>query len=99
MGSIRQLLHEPKLRAIVGAVVGPRLEIIDLILRSAVADGDIDSAMLTPLTARIGPALIDNHFMLTGTPPSRRDLALIVDTVMALAPGPQKPARPSGRSN
>lgn len=85
---IRQLVHEPELRAIVAdAVVGPRLEIIDLILRTAVEDGDIDSAMLTPLTARVGPALINEHFMLTGKPPSRQDLAQVVDTVIRRAPG------------
>ena len=80
---ISQLIHEPELRAIFAdAVVLPRMKIVESILRTAVHDGDIDPATLTPLTARIGPALINQHFMLTGTAPTRRELALIVDTVI-----------------
>jgi AcrR family transcriptional regulator len=80
---IHQLLHEPEMRAIFAdAVVGPRVKIIESILEAAVDAGDIDPATLTPLTARIGPALINQHFLLTGTPPNRRELALVVDTVI-----------------
>lgn len=80
---IHQLLHEPEMRAIFAdAVVGPRLKIVDSILQAAIDAGDIDPATLTPLTARIGPALINQHFLLTGEPPNRREVALIVDTVI-----------------
>jgi AcrR family transcriptional regulator len=80
---IQQLLHEPEMRAIFAdAVVGPRLKIVESILHAAVSAGDIDAATITPLTGRVGPALINQHFLLTGEPPSRRDLALIVDTVI-----------------
>jgi len=80
---IHQLLHEPEMRVIFAdAVVGPRLKIVDSILQAAIDAGDIDPATLTPLTARIGPALINQHFLLTGEPPNRRELALIVDTVI-----------------
>ena len=80
---IQQLLHEPEMRAIFAdAVVSPRLKIVESILQAAVDCGDIDPATLTPLTARIGPALINQHFLLTGEPPNRRELALIVDTVI-----------------
>jgi len=85
--TIQQLLHEPEMRAIFAdAVVGPRLEIVESILRAAVDAGDVDPATLTPLTARIGPALISQHFLLTGTPPNRRELALVVDTVIPPRP-------------
>ncbi len=85
--TIHQLLHEPEMRAIFAdAVVGPRLEIVESILRAAVDAGDIDRATLTPLTARIGPALISQHFLLTGTPPNRQELALVVDTVIPPRP-------------
>jgi AcrR family transcriptional regulator len=85
--TIHQLLHEPEMRAIFAdAVVGPRLKIVESILRAAVDAGDIDPATLTPLTARIGPALISQHFLHTGTPPNRRELALIVDTVIPPRP-------------
>jgi AcrR family transcriptional regulator len=83
IATIHQLLHEPEMRAIFAdAVVVPRLKIVDSILRAAVADGDMEAAALTPLTARIGPALINQHFLLTGEPPNRRELTLIVDTVI-----------------
>lgn len=85
---IYQLLHEPEMRAIFAdAVVGPRLELFESILRAGVQDGDIDPATVTPLTAKIGPALINEHFLLTGEPPNRRELALIVDTVIPPKPG------------
>ncbi|OBI51663.1 TetR/AcrR family transcriptional regulator [Mycobacterium sp. E796] len=80
---VQQLLHEPEMRAIFAdAVVAPRLKVIESILRAAVEDGDLDPATITPLTARVGPALINQHFLLTGEPPNRRELALVVDTVI-----------------
>jgi AcrR family transcriptional regulator len=83
MDVIYQLLHEPEMRAIFAdAVVGPRLKIVESILQAAVAAGDLDPSVFTPLTARIGSALINQHFLLTGSAPNRRELALIVDTVI-----------------
>ena len=92
--TIQQLLHEPEMRAIFAdAIVAPRLKIVESILQAAIDEGDIDPATLTPLTARVGPALINQHFLLTGEPPNRRQLALIVDTVIPpSAPGPQERA-------
>jgi AcrR family transcriptional regulator len=88
---IHQLLHEPEMRAIFAdAVVSPRLKIIELILQAAIDCGDIDPATVTPLTARVGPALINQHFLLTGDPPNRRELTLIVDTVIP-ARAPRQP--------
>src|ERR1700745_2089852 len=90
---IHQLLHEPEMRTIFAeAVVAPRLEIVESILRAAVAEGDLDPATVTPLTGRIGPALINHHFLLTGEPPNRRELALVVDTVIP----PRAPQSPTG---
>lgn len=83
MDIIHQLLHEPEMRAIFAdAVVAPRVKIIQSILQAAVDDGDLDAAAVTPLTARVGPALINQHFLLTGEPPNKRELAMIVDTVI-----------------
>jgi AcrR family transcriptional regulator len=80
---IAQVVHERRFRAIFAdAVVGPRVRIVESILQAAVDDGEIDAAGLTPLTARVGPALINDHFLLTGEPPTRRELALVVDTVI-----------------
>ncbi len=81
-----QLVHEPELRAIFNdAVVAPRVSIVESIIQAAVRDGDIDADTVTPLTARVGPALINHHVLLTGVPPNRRELALIVDTVIGPA--------------
>lgn len=80
---VQQLLHEPEMRAIFAdAVVAPRVKIVESILQAAVDDGDLDPATITPLTARVGAALINQHFLLSGEPPNRRELALIVDTVI-----------------
>jgi AcrR family transcriptional regulator len=93
LDTIHQLLHEPEMRIIFAdAVVGPRLRITESILEAAVEAGDIDRATLTPLTTRIGPALINHHFLLTGEPPNRRELALVVDTVI-----PPRVAEPSAQ--
>jgi hypothetical protein len=87
---MNQLLHEPELRAIFAdAVVGPRLQITESILQAGVANGEINAAALTPYTARVGPALINQQLLLTGAPPNKRQLAHIVDTVVApAAPAP-----------
>lgn len=84
---IGQLVHEPELRAIFAdAVVAPRLRIIESILRTGERNGEIDPANLAPLTARVGPALISQHLLLTGAPPNRRQLMRILDTVIPRPP-------------
>jgi AcrR family transcriptional regulator len=86
-----QLIHEPELRAIFAdAIVAPRVRIIESILNAAVQDGEVDPDKLTPLTVRVGPALINQHFMTTGAPPSKRELGLVVDTVMGRPASPAK---------
>lgn len=80
---IQQLMHEPEMREIFAhAVVGPRLSLVESVLRSAIDDGDLDPGTVNEFTASIGPALINHHFLLTGEPPYRRQLELIVDTVI-----------------
>jgi AcrR family transcriptional regulator len=91
LDTIHQLLHEPEMRMIFAdAVVIPRLQIVESILQNAVEAGELDAATITPLTARVGPALINHHFLLTGEPPNRRELTLVVDTVI-----PQRTAQAS----
>jgi AcrR family transcriptional regulator len=83
---MNQLIHEPELRAIFAdAVVAPRLRIIESILQAGAANGEVNAAALTPYTARVGPALINQQLLLTGAPPNKRQLAHIVDTVIALS--------------
>ncbi|BCP08029.1 TetR family transcriptional regulator [Mycobacterium paraintracellulare] len=93
---IAQLIHEPELRShFADTVIGPRLKIIDSIFERAVDDGHIDPAKITALTARVGPALINDHFLLTGEPPNNQELALVVDTVVPR----DRPECPSRRSD
>ena len=83
LDTVHQLLHEPEMRAIFAdAVVVPRLKIVESILHAAADDGDLEASTITPLTASVGPALINHHFLLTGSPPTRRELCVIVDTVI-----------------
>jgi AcrR family transcriptional regulator len=78
-----QLLHEPELRSILAEdLIAPRLAVIESILRNGECSGEIDLATLSPLAAKIGPALIVQHVLLTGAPPNRRELRHIVDTVI-----------------
>jgi AcrR family transcriptional regulator len=83
LASVHQLLHEPELRAIfTDAVVGPRLRMTESILHAGAANGEIDAARMTPYTARVGTALVNQQLLLTGAPPNKRQLAQIVDTVL-----------------
>ena len=83
LASVQQLLHEPELRTIFAdAVVGPRLRITESILQAGADDGEIESGTMTPYTARVGTALVNQQLLLTGTPPNKRQLAQIVDTVL-----------------
>jgi AcrR family transcriptional regulator len=83
LASMHQLLHEPELRAIfTDAVVGPRLRLTESILQAGAANGEIDAATITPYTARVGAALVNQQLLLTGAPPNKRQLAQIVDTVL-----------------
>ncbi|WP_343576442.1 TetR/AcrR family transcriptional regulator [Mycobacterium sp.] len=83
LASMQQLLHEPELRAIFAdAVVGPRLRITESILQTGADNGEIDPSTLTPYTARVGTALVNQQMLLTGAPPNKRQLAQIVDTVL-----------------
>jgi AcrR family transcriptional regulator len=78
-----ELLREPSLRTMfTDAIVAPRLRVIESILRRAEHNSEIAPDTLTPLAAYVGPALIMQTFLLTGKPPTRRELTRIVDTVL-----------------
>jgi AcrR family transcriptional regulator len=86
------LLREPDLRAsFAEEFVAPRLQAIEAVLRHGVDTGELDPAMLGPLAARIGPALILQTVLLTGKPPTSRDLDRIVDTVLPRPNGSPTP--------
>lgn len=83
------LLREPELRAgFIDELLTPRLQTIESILRRGVDTGEIDPAGLRPLAARTGPALILQTILLTGEPPSSRELAAIVSTVLGVTEQP-----------
>ncbi|HEY3610187.1 MAG TPA: TetR/AcrR family transcriptional regulator [Pseudonocardiaceae bacterium] len=78
-----ELLREPTLRTMfTEAIVAPRLRVIESILRRAERNAEIAPDTLTPLAALVGPALIMQTFLLTGNPPTRRELIRIIETVL-----------------
>ncbi|WP_411139689.1 TetR/AcrR family transcriptional regulator [Streptomyces sp. x-80] len=80
---IVDLLREPDLRAVFAdVIITPRLERIEGILHEGVRTGEFGPEAVHPLAARTGPALILQTFLLTGEPPSPRELDLIIDTVL-----------------
>jgi AcrR family transcriptional regulator len=80
---VGELLREPVLRAMFAdAIVTPRLRVIESILRHAEHTGEIAPGTLAPLAANVGPALIMQIVLLTGKPPTRRELTRIIDTVL-----------------
>ncbi len=84
-----QLMHDPELRSVFSEdVIAPRLAAIDSILLNGVLSGEIDSSQLSPLSAKVGPALVIQHFLLFGSPPSRSELELIADA--AIGPRSQR---------
>ncbi len=60
----------------------PGCGITESILQAAADNGEIDASTLTPYTARVGTALVNQQMLLTGAPPNKRQLAQIVDTVL-----------------
>jgi len=60
------------------------LGITESILQAGADNDEIDASALTPYTARVGPALVNQQMLLTGAPPNKRQLAQIVDTVLPL---------------
>ncbi|MFF1650463.1 TetR/AcrR family transcriptional regulator [Streptomyces sp. NPDC058240] len=80
---IVDLLREPDLRAMFAdRVIAPRLEHIEAILHEGMRSGELSPESVHPLAARTGPALILQTFLLTGEPPSPREIDLIIDTVL-----------------
>jgi len=80
---IVQLLHDPQFRTIfANDLIAPRLQLIESVLRAAERDGEVAAGTISALSARIGPALILQHILLTGARPTRRELTAIVDAVL-----------------
>ncbi len=94
---VGQLIHEPELRAIFAEeLIAPRLAVIEGVLHSAETRGEVEAGSITALTARVGPALIVQQFLLTGKPPTRRELTRIIDTLLR-APAAETSRRPVRR--
>ncbi|COW10920.1 Putative transcriptional regulatory protein [Mycobacterium tuberculosis] len=62
-----------------GKTALPSMEIVSQLLHEP---EEIDPATLTPMTARIGPALIHQHVLFTGSPPDREQLTRIIDAMI-----------------
>lgn len=80
---VGEVFQQPELRSIFAeAVMWPRYAVIDSILQNAVRNGEIEARAITPLTTRVGPGLINQHFQLFGKAPNRQYLVDIVNTVL-----------------
>ena len=78
-----QLIHDPELRSVFAEeVIAPRLAAIDSILLNGVLSGEVNSSELSPLSAKLGPALVIQHFLMFGTPPNGSELELIVNAAL-----------------
>jgi AcrR family transcriptional regulator len=80
---LAEVLRVPELREAFGQrLIEPRLRGIEAVLRRAAERGEVTAAAVTPLLARIGPALVVESFLLRGTPPDPAELAEIVDSIL-----------------
>ncbi|MFI9508953.1 TetR/AcrR family transcriptional regulator [Nocardia sp. NPDC052566] len=82
-GVLAEISRVPELRnAFADAVIRPRMRFMQELLDAAVERGEIAAAVVTPMTVRVGPALVLETFMHTGEPPPPEELELIADTVL-----------------
>lgn len=80
---VGELVRQPEFRAtFTQDIVGPRLRVIQSILRHGIDTGEIAPGTITPLTAKTGPALVMQTVLLTGKPPNRAEIETIIDTML-----------------
>ena len=63
-------------------ILEPRHRILGELLAAGVERGDVRPSALTPECIQTGPALVRQHFIETGQPPSDDDVHLLVDNVL-----------------
>jgi AcrR family transcriptional regulator len=81
--NIGQHRQHPELAAALQAqILEPRHRILGELLAAGAERGDVRPGALTPECIQTGPALVRQHFIETGEPPSDEDVRLLVDNVL-----------------
>jgi AcrR family transcriptional regulator len=82
-GLLTETIGDPELRAVVRArFIEPATRCMLEALRRGVVRGEVRPTALTPLVASVGPAVLREHVLLSGTPIPDSLLIDIVDTVV-----------------
>src|SRR5262249_39353049 len=86
-------LHDPADNALIvvlrDRVFEPRLQVVLDVLLRGVSRAEIRPEAAVPLLARAGPALLFQHLLLYGRPPSQSQIQDIIDRVILPAAGTQ----------
>jgi AcrR family transcriptional regulator len=80
IGQHRQ--HPELAAALQEQVLAPRHRILGELLAAGAERGDVRAGALTPECIQTGPALLRQHFIETGQPPSDEDIRLLVDNIL-----------------
>jgi AcrR family transcriptional regulator len=80
IGQHRQ--HPELAAALQEQILEPRHRILGELLAAGAERGDVRPGALTPECIQTGPALVRQHFIETGEPPSDEDVRLLVDNVL-----------------
>jgi AcrR family transcriptional regulator len=80
IGQHRQ--HPELAAALQEQILEPRHRILGELLAAGAERGDVRPGALTPECIQTGPALVRQHFIETGQPPSEEDVRLLVDNVL-----------------
>lgn len=80
IGQHRQ--HPELAAALQEQVLAPRHRILGELLAAGAERGDVRPGALTPECIQAGPALVRQHFIETGEPPSDEDVRLLVDNIL-----------------
>lgn len=78
----QQRQHPELAAALQEQILAPRHRILGELLAAAAERGDVRPGALTPECIQTGPALLRQHFIETGEPPSDEDVRLLVDNVL-----------------
>jgi AcrR family transcriptional regulator len=78
----QQRQHPELAAALQEQILAPRHRILGELLAAGAERGDVRPGALTPECIEAGPALVRQHFIETGEPPSDEDVRLLVDNIL-----------------
>ncbi len=80
VGQHRQ--HPELAAALQEQILAPRHRILGELLAAGIERGEVRPGALAPECVQAGPALVRQHFIETGEPPSDEDVRLLVDNIL-----------------